>query len=117
MPPVRVPKNHPVKSRLVKLLSVSGVYNNADDEIVDLYVETYEFYQRMRTELMDSDLLVEFTNKFGATNLMKNPLAIEITKTVQTLNALLKSMGLTPTQRKAIESSNGGDELDEFINS
>jgi len=114
---VRVPLNHPVKARLIKFLEASGSYAVSDNETIDLYVETYEFYQRMRCDLMSNDLLVEFTNKAGATNLVKNPLAIEITKTVQVLSNLLKSMGLTPSQRKAFDLQKGGDELEEFIDS
>jgi len=114
---VRIPKNHPVKARLIKFLSISGVYDDSYNETVDLYVETYDFYQKMRKELEAGELLVEFTNKAGATNHVKNPLAIEITKTVQTLNNLLKSMGLTPAQRKLLDSSESRDELEEFINS
>ncbi|HCU8651575.1 TPA: phage terminase small subunit P27 family, partial [Staphylococcus aureus] len=48
------------------------------------------------------------TNKAGASNIVKNPLSIELTKTVQTLNNLLKSMGLTAAQRKKIVQEEGG---------
>jgi len=107
----RVEKDHPVKTRLKRFLNESGTFCDSDDETIDLYVETYDFYQRMREELQDNDLLMEFTNKVGATNLVKNPLAIEITKTVQVLSGLLKSMGLTPIQRKVFGNN---DELDDF---
>ncbi|HEK4129524.1 TPA: phage terminase small subunit P27 family, partial [Staphylococcus aureus] len=43
-----------------------------------------------------------------ASNIIKNPLSIELTKTVQTLNNLLKSMGLTAAQRKKIVQEEGG---------
>ncbi|MNG30958.1 Phage terminase, small subunit [compost metagenome] len=58
--------------------------------------------------------MVEHTNKAGATNIIKNPLAIEVTKTVQTLNNLLKSLGLTPAQRKKALLGGGGDDDDDF---
>ncbi|MEC0543495.1 P27 family phage terminase small subunit, partial [Bacillus glycinifermentans] len=51
------------------------------------------------------------TNKAGAENLVKNPLAIELTKTVTTLNNLLKSLDLTPAQRKELNA--GGEENDD----
>ena len=72
----------------------------SDDILINLYIETYEFYCRLRDELKNSDLMIEHTNKAGASNIIKNPLSIELTKTVQTLNNLLKSMGLTAAQRK-----------------
>lgn len=111
---IRIKKNNPAKTRLTKFLKENGSYQESDEEIVDLYVETYDFYQRMRAELAEGELLMGFTNKAGATNMVKNPLAIEITKTVQTLNNLLKSMGLTPAQRKALSAPSGGDEFEEF---
>ncbi|MEC0497404.1 P27 family phage terminase small subunit, partial [Bacillus glycinifermentans] len=56
------------------------------------------------------------TNKAGAENLVKNPLAIELTKTVTTLNNLLKSLDLTPAQRKELNAGGGenDDDYDEF---
>lgn len=86
-----------------------------DDELITLYCETQAFYKRMQKEIKDGDLLVEYTNKAGATNLIKNPLASEITKTVQVMNNLLKSLGLTAAQRKKVNSDDGGDK-DEFEN-
>ncbi|MNI84772.1 Phage terminase, small subunit [compost metagenome] len=58
--------------------------------------------------------MMEHTNKFGAENTIKNPLAIEVTKTVQTLNNLLKSLGLTPAQRKKVGVSDDDDDFDSF---
>lgn len=91
-------------------------YRNSDEQLISLYVETHAFYQRMLKELKDMDLMMKHTNKAGATNYVKNPLSIEITKTVQTLNNLLKSMGLTPAQRKSLQMKQltGGDDSDGF---
>ncbi|MGW7889971.1 P27 family phage terminase small subunit [Staphylococcus xylosus] len=84
-------------------------YRESDDMLIELYLETYSFYCRLRDELKESELMFEHTNKAGATNLVKNPLSIELTKTVQTLNNLLKSLGLTAAQReKIIEDSEEG---------
>lgn len=60
-----------------------------------------------------SELMYEYTNKAGATNLVKNPLSIELTKTVQILNNLLKSLGLTPAQRKKVVNEDD-DDFDKF---
>ncbi|MGN8647896.1 phage terminase small subunit P27 family [Gracilibacillus sp. HCP3S3_G5_1] len=89
-------------------------YQESDEELIKLYVETHQFYRKMKSELKKSDLLMEHTNKAGATNLVKNPLAIELTKTVQTLNNLLKSLGLTPTQRKKVVNGEDDDDFDRF---
>lgn len=91
-------------------------YKESDEQLISLYVETHAYYQRMRKEIKGMDLMMEYTNKAGATNYVKNPLAIEITKTVQTLNNLLKSLGLTPAQRKNLQQKSGGgeDDFDDF---
>lgn len=86
-------------------------YQPSDEQLITLYVETYEFYKRMQEELKKMPLMMEHTNKANATNYIKNPLSIELTKTVQTLNNLLKSLGLTPAQRK--EFKLGGGHVDD----
>ncbi|UXR83218.1 P27 family phage terminase small subunit [Staphylococcus sp. IVB6214] len=85
-----------------ELISYLDDYQKSDDLLINLYIETYEFYCRLRDELKKSDLMIEHTNKAGASNIVKNPLSIELTKTVQTLNNLLKSLGLTAAQREKI---------------
>ncbi|MEJ7508526.1 P27 family phage terminase small subunit [Staphylococcus simulans] len=83
-------------------------YQESDDMLISLYIETYEFYCRLRDELKKSDLMIEHTNKAGASNIVKNPLSIELTKTVQTLNNLLKSLGLTAAQREKVVQEEDG---------
>ncbi|MFS1511744.1 P27 family phage terminase small subunit [Chengkuizengella sp. SCS-71B] len=84
-------------------------YEESDEELIKIYIETHQFYRRLQKEVKDSDLMYEHTNKAGATNLIKNPLSIELTKTVQTLNNLLKSLGLTPAQRKKVVNEEDDD--------
>jgi P27 family predicted phage terminase small subunit len=71
-------------------------------------------YNEMLKDLKKTGYLVEYTNKAGATNLIKNPLAIEVTKTAQVLNQLLKSLGLTAAQRKTVAGAEGGDDFESF---
>lgn len=89
-------------------------YKKSDDELILIYCETYEFYERLRDEIKSQDLMMEYTNKANASNYIKNPLTIELTKTVQTLNNLLKSLGLTPAQRKKVVEQGDNDDFDSF---
>ena len=92
-----------------KLIQYIDDYQKSDDILISLYLETYEFYCRLRDELKDSDLMMSHTNKAGATNIVKNPLSIELTKTVQTLNNLLKSLGFNScTKRKIVQQQEDG---------
>lgn len=90
-------------------------YQESDDQLIDLYCKERRLYEDMLTELRKEGFTVEYTNKAGATNLVKNPLAIEVTKTAQVLNQLLKSLGLTAAQRKKAGGARGEEE-DEFAN-
>jgi P27 family predicted phage terminase small subunit len=89
-------------------------YQPSDDELINLYCETHALYKKMLKEIRKTGLMTEYTNKAGATNLVKNPLAIEATKTAQVLNALLKSLGLTAAQRKEAVKANDGDDFENF---
>ncbi|MCR6111764.1 phage terminase small subunit P27 family [Bacillus sp. A301a_S52] len=89
-------------------------FEESDEELIHLYVETHRFYRKLKKEVNKHDLMYEYTNKAGATNLVKNPLSIELTKTVQTLNNLLKSLGLTPAQRKKVMGSDEDDDFNDF---
>jgi P27 family predicted phage terminase small subunit len=100
-------KNNEVYDRVKGYLGDN--FDDSDHELISIYCETYEFYCRLRDEIKKHDLMMEHTNKAGATNIVKNPLSIELTKTVQTLNNLLKSLGLTAAQRK---KAVGGEEDD-----
>ena len=103
----------PTKKRLIEYLGEG--YQESDDQLINIYIETHQFYRRLQKEIKKSELMYEYTNKAGATNLVKNPLSIELTKTVQTLNNLLKSLGLTPAQRKKAMSGDSDDDgFDDF---
>ncbi|WP_412059385.1 MULTISPECIES: P27 family phage terminase small subunit [Bacillus amyloliquefaciens group] len=75
-------------------------YTESDEELIELYIDTHKFYRRLRKEVADNPLMIKHTNKANAENLVKNPLAIELTKTVTTLNNLLKSLDLTRRSAK-----------------
>lgn len=102
----------PTAAKIRKYLGEN--YHKSDDEIIQLYVETHRFYRRLKKEVDNNDLMMEYTNKAGATNVIKNPMAIELTKTVLVLNNLLKSLGLTPAQRKQLEGDDDDEDFDNF---
>ena len=88
-------------------------FRESDEQLIDLYVEAHRYYRRLKKEVDKEPLMMMHTNKAGATNYVKNPLTIELTKQYQTLNNLLKSLGLTPAQRERLDPG-GGDPDDDF---
>lgn len=90
-------------------------YQESDEELIMLYCETHALYKKMLKEIRKTGLITEHTNKFGAKNMVKNPLAIEATKTAQVLNTMLKSLGLTASQRKkAVSDDVNNDGFDDL---
>lgn len=102
----------PTKKKLIGFLGDN--YTQSDDQLIDLYIDNHKIYRRMKIELRKQDLMMEYTNKAGATNYIKNPLLIEIPKYTTTLNHLLKSLGLTAAQRRAVIEEKEDDGFDTF---
>lgn len=87
-------------------------YSPADDELIDAYVAAESILKRMQDALASEELMYEYTNKAGATNKVKNPLIMEIPRYTQTLNMLLKALGLTAAQRKKVVADDEPDDPD-----
>lgn len=104
----------PTKKLMVEYLGEN--FTESDEQLIDLYVDAHRYYRRLKREVGKEPLMMTHTNKAGATNHIKNPLTIELTKQYQTLNNLLKSLGLTPSQRERLDPGGGdpGDDFDDF---
>jgi hypothetical protein len=98
------------RERIVSYLG--DQYAGADDELIDAYVQAEAILKRMQVQLAGEELLYEYTNKAGATNKIKNPLLMEIPRYTQTLNMLLKALGLTAAQRKKVVADDEADDPD-----
>ncbi|MEK5498594.1 P27 family phage terminase small subunit [Bacillus sp. FSL M8-0077] len=100
---------NPTASKLREYLGTS--YKESDEELIALYIDTHKLYRKLKKEVDNAPLMVEHVNKAGAKNLVKNQAVVELTKTIAMLNTLLKSLGLTPAQRR--EATSGGDGNDD----
>ncbi len=94
-------------------------YRPSDDEIINLYCETHAFYKRLQKEVAKESLTLR-RERDGVVSYIKNPLAVELTKTVRILNDLLKSLGLVSKgyknkqDRKKLSSSGGEARVEEI---
>ncbi|NBI27807.1 hypothetical protein ERL59_02370 [Chengkuizengella sp. YPA3-1-1] len=60
-------------------MNLGDSYEESDEEeLIKIYIETHQFYRRLKKEVKNSDLMYEHTNKAGATNFIKNPLLFSI---------------------------------------
>ena len=88
-------------------------YQNSDDELINLYCSTLEYFETVREAIKKDGIMQVYTNTAGASNMQKHPLTNEISKSGQLLSNLLKGLGLTASQRKAVlpEVDDGFDEF------
>ncbi|ETK25678.1 hypothetical protein ERIC1_3c00010 [Paenibacillus larvae subsp. larvae DSM 25719] len=40
-------------------------YEESDEQLIQLYIETHQFYRRLQKEIKNSELMYEYTNKQG----------------------------------------------------
>lgn len=92
---------------------LGDTYEPEDDESIEEYCQIHALQQRMLTEVDGSSMTSEFTNKFGATNDIKNPLLGEIKAYSARKTSILVALGLTRKQRLRM-GSGPGEEDDGF---
>jgi P27 family predicted phage terminase small subunit len=80
-------------------------YQKYDDELLWAYAFTYNYMLKLKEEINNTGVLIEKTTAKGDTNLDKNPLVPELSKVIQILNNLLKSLGLTAHQRQLVSKN------------
>lgn len=92
---------------------LGDTYEPEDDESIEEYCQIHVLQQRMLTEIENQPMTSEHTNKFGATNDIKNPLLGEIKAYSARKTSILVALGLTRKQRLRM-GSGPGEEDDEF---
>ena len=92
------------KKRIIEKCKNLGVYS---PEFVDIYDRLAEEHERR--DLFDKEwrdggmkLIVEHTNKAGATNIVDNPVIVNIRKCDEQILKLEKELGLTPASYKEV---------------
>jgi hypothetical protein len=106
----------PTRKQLLRgrILGYLGdAYGPADEEPIRLYVELDHQLQRVLRELDAApELMIDHTNKIGATNAVKHPLLAEVPRLTLAMNQTWKSLGLTAAQRKKLQAPGGDDDDD-----
>lgn len=95
------------KRKIVEKCKSLGVYRPEFEDIYDRLSEEHE-----RRDLFDKEwradgmkLTVEYTNKAGATNIVDNPVIVNIRKCDEQILKLEKELGLTPASFKEVGGS------------
>lgn len=92
------------KSRIVKACKAAGTYQKYFDTIIGTLASIMERRDAANEAFIadGSQPLVEFTNKNGATNIVKNPLLMLINDLDRDALAYWRDLGLTPAGLKKI---------------
>lgn len=92
------------RTRIVKCCEAAGTYKDYFGPVIDTLADILEKRDAVQQQFIDSggELLVEYTNKAGATNLALNPLVKFVNDLNNTALTYWKELGLTAASLKKI---------------
>lgn len=103
------------RTRIVKCCEAAGTYKDYFGPVIDTLADILEQRDTVQQEFMEggSRMLVEYTNKSGATNVMINPLVKMMNDLNRDALTYWKELGLTAASLKKINEAaiKGGHEL------
>jgi P27 family predicted phage terminase small subunit len=104
-------------TRIWETLEAEGRADSTDPIIVETTAYLFQLYSDYTERVKELGSIMEYTNKGGQTNIVKNPLAIEIPKIIEQTRKLLAELALTPASRKRLQeqlTEEVGDEFERF---
>lgn len=103
------------KKNIIKQMKELGTYNKNFDTIIDLTAQIMYDYSVSKEdfEKSGSKITVKYTNKNGATNIVKNPFYLAIEKLRDDSITYLRELGLTPQGLKKINIELGTEKKQE----
>lgn len=103
------------KRKIEKACEAAGTYREYFDPVIMTLAEILEKRDAAQQEFIESGahIMVEYTNKFGATNYVQNPLVRVINDLNRDALTYWKELGLTAASLKKINEAaiKGGSEL------
>lgn len=103
--------------KLIKEMSNTNVLTNIDIPVVAICADAYVKMQQANKVLLDEGILVEYTNKAGATNLNKHPALEVYAKYNDIYKKYLSEIGLSPSSRAKLSLINYEQEQDDELDS
>ncbi|MCX8047327.1 phage terminase small subunit P27 family [Anoxybacillus flavithermus] len=104
------------RERIVGLLKENGTYNKSLEPLLELYLDAYMVYSQVYEKWQEEGFPAtkSHTNKAGATNEMKHPLAQQTADWNTKMSKLLEQLGLTPKTQKQITGEVANATTDAF---
>lgn len=89
------------KKKIKAATEEAGTYKKYFDPVIDTLAHTMEMRDNA-IENFDGETMIEYQNKFGAINLVKNPALVVIMELNRDALAYWRDLGLTPSGLKKI---------------
>ena len=103
------------RTRIVKCCEAAGTYKDYFSPVIDTLADILEQRDIVQQQFIEegSRMLIEYTNKAGATNVMLNPLVKMVNDLNRDALTYWKELGLTAASLKKINEAaiKGGSEL------
>ena len=92
-----------IKDNLKKLGTYDAAYNSVINTLADTLEQRDKVYGNYKKN--DEDMIVEYTNKAGKTNMVTNPKIVLWNELNKTALSYWKELGLTPSSLKKIRGA------------
>lgn len=92
------------KNDIIKKMKSIGSYNDAFLHVVNILAKSLKDFEDAQEQFEESgrELVIEYTNKNGSTNTVKNPVYLSIEKLRNDILVYSRELGLTPAGLKRI---------------
>lgn len=100
-----------ITKNIIGCMKAIGTYDNAFMLSIGILDGLLSDYYRAREEWIDDggQLVIEYTNKNGQTNTVKNPLYQSMEKLRMDILTYLRELGITPSGLKKLKQDSFGD--------
>ena len=104
-----------IKEEIVERMKEQGTYSKSYSHTIELTAQAIIDYDNARQMFEDegSKIMMEYTNKNGSTNQIKNPLYLAIEKLRSDIEQFEKGLGLSPTSK--VQSGKTKDETTDLM--
>lgn len=95
------------KEKIVLSCKDAGTYRNCFEDVIDTLSDILETRDKAMQQYKNagSEPIIEYTNKGGATNLVRSPYLATVDELNKTALTYWRDLGLTPKGLKAIDES------------
>lgn len=107
-------KGKKIWQETIKEMNELGIYHSSSLKVLEIYVQQKLLYDEAMAQVNDGNITTEYTNKAGATNIIKHPALAIAEKASDQVLKYANSLGLTPASLRRLNIRLQEDDADEF---